>query len=440
MKKEFRYIASIVLISGSLAMGEQQLESQKVVEEPLQVHVAATDYTRVGIKIIAIGNDEDFTSFISILKNDLSFSGQFTISASLLDQVPNRSFFTAVAKEGYPLTLILEKKGDDAINWRLYDTGLGQMVKGQTHPKKENTIRGWAHALADIVWPELTGKAGFFSTKIAYCKAVHLPHKKSDCRYICVADYDGSNEQLLVKTPTINLAPRWNRDSKKPLLFYSEYTSKNIRLMAVDMKGRRRIASNFDGINMLPTFSADGKKCVYCASRADGNCHLYYFEKSVLKRLLSADGNHVSPSLSADGSHMYFCSDYETGKPHIYRYDFENEKITRITEHGSAMAPSYSSAARKVVYSKFVHDVVQLFCYDEVTGKHAQITTDKGNKDEASWSPCGNYLLFSVDKGRKGRVAQLNLLTKELRYITGQTDDCTYPIWSDRYDQFPVIA
>jgi Tol biopolymer transport system component len=212
--------------------------------------------------------------------------------------------------------------------------------------------------------------------------------------------------------------------------------------MSVDMQGRRRIASNFDGINMLPTFSGDGKRVVYCASRADGNCHLYYFEKNVFKRLLSADGNHVSPSLSADGSHLYFCSDYETGKPHIYRYDFDTQtqKPKRITEHGQAMAPSYSSVARKVAYTKFVDSVVQLFCYDEVTGKHAQLTFDKGNKDEVSWSPCGNYLMFSVDEGSKGRIAQLNLLTNERRYITKSTDDCTYPSWSDRYDHFPVIT
>ncbi len=429
-------------MSCGLVIGEQQFESQKVQEEPLRVHVATTQYARVGLKVVAVGesSDQDFVSLLEILKKDLMFSGQFNVSMSITDHVPNKSFFAAVGKDGYPLTLILEKKNADTINWRLYDTALGQMVKGQSHPRKDNIVRGWAHSLADMVWPELTGKEGFFSTKIAYCRAVHLPHKKSDCRYICVADYDGSYEQRLVTTPTINLGPRWNRDTKKPLLFYSEYTNKNIRLMSVDMQGRRRIASNFDGINMLPTFSGDGKRVVYCASRADGNCHLYHFEKNNLKRLLSAEGNHVSPTIAEDGSHMYFCSDYETGKPGIYRYDFDTQKVSPITQRGSAMAPSYSSAARKVVYSKFVNSVVQLFCYDEVTGKHTQITTDAGNKDEASWSPCGNYLLFSVDKGSKGRIAQLNLLTNELRYITNQSDDCTYPIWSDRYDQFPVLA
>lgn len=435
MKKTSLYVLSIFILTAVPVYAENNEP-----DEPLRVHVATNDYARVGLKVIGIGDDQDLAALIAILKKDLMYSGQVAVAESILDEVPKKSFFTGVAQEGYPLTLILEKKNADAVNWRLYDTALGYMVKGQTHPRKDESIRGWAHSLADVLWPELTGKTGFFSTKIAYCRTVRLPHKTADCRSICVADYDGSNEQRLVTTPTINLAPRWNRDAKNPLLFYSEYTNKNVRLMSVDMKGRRRIASNFEGINMLPTFSGDGKRVVYCASRADGNCHLYYYEKNVLKRLLGAEGNHVSPTLSADGSHMYFCSDYEDNKPHIYRYDFDTQKISRITHHGSAMAPSYSSAVKRVVYSKFSQGVVQLFCYDEVTGKHVQVTTDPGNKDEASWSPCGNYLMFSVDKGNKGRVAQLNLLTKELRYITNSSDDCTYPIWSDKYDRFPVVS
>ena len=371
-------------------------EEEKKADEPLRVHVAATDYMRVGIKVIAIGNDDDFLTFLSVFKNDLSFNGQCSVSVSALDRVPDRAIFEYLTKEGYPLTLTIEKKGSDMIDWRLYDSGLGQMVQGKAHPRNNHSIRAWAHKLTDAVWPELTGQEGFFSTKIAYSKSVTLPRKKGNCRYICIADYDGSNEQFLVTTPTINIGSRWNKDAKNPLLFYSEYTNKNVRLVSVDMKKRRHIASNFDGINMLPTFTGDGKRVIYCASRADGNCHLYQYEQKELKLLLGGNGNYVSPSISADGSHMYLCADYETGKPAIYRYDFDTQKMTRITEHGSAMAPCYSSTVRKVAYTKFVKGVVQVFCYDEITGKHTQLTTDKTNKDEVSWSPCGNYLLFPL--------------------------------------------
>lgn len=104
-----------------------------------------------------------------------------------------------------------------------------------------------------------------------------------------IADYDGSHEQLLVKTPTINIAPRWNADTSNPLLFYSEYTNTNVRLMVVDMKGRRRPVINADGVTMLPSFTKDGKKVVYCSSRGNGNCQLYYYKKNILKRIAYYD-------------------------------------------------------------------------------------------------------------------------------------------------------
>ena len=211
MKKQTYYLVSMLLLALISLRAEQEIH-----DEPLRVHVGTTQYTRVGLKLIGIGEDPDLVALIEILKKDLMYSGQFMVSEIILEYVPKKSFFVAVAKEGYPLTLIIENKDDDVIHWRLYDTALGHMVKGQTHPKKGTTLRGWAHGLADVLWPELTGNTGFFSTKIAYCKAVHLPHKKAYCRHIYLADYDGCDPQLLVKTPTVNMGLRWNRDTKKP--------------------------------------------------------------------------------------------------------------------------------------------------------------------------------------------------------------------------------
>ena len=95
--------------------------------------------------------------------------------------------------------------------------------------------------------------------------------------HIYIADYDGSNEECIVQTPTINVSPRWNNDGKRPLLFYSENTNSNMRMMAVDLHKKRVVASNFDGLNMLPAFAPDGKSVIYCATRGDANCHLYHW-------------------------------------------------------------------------------------------------------------------------------------------------------------------
>ena len=259
-------------------------------------------------------------------------------------------------------------------------------------------------------------------------------------KHIYIADYDGKNEKLLVSTATVNVAPCWNRDQNNPLLFYSEHTNKNVRLVSADMYGRRKIVSNFDGINMLPAFSSDGKRVVFCASRGGGNCQLYYYAQGIFKKLTNNTGNNISPTFSEDGKTLFFCSDFETRGPQIYRYSFNSGKMERITHGGYCVSPCYCQHNNKLAYAKMIRGTMQIFLYDLATKKHAQITRDAGNKEECSWSPCGNYLLFAVETGKESRLALLNLISRHQRFITAEGSVCCYPAWSCPYKRFPCVA
>lgn len=434
MKRISSYI-SIVLLCVIISL---QATIPETHGSGLSVSVSATKYTTIPLKIIYVGTCAK--AFKETLAKDLSFSGQCTISSDQLDMIPEKSFIEALAQDGYLFVIVIGFADDTMLFWRLYDTRNAKQIAAKKYLKQGTVERVWAHNVADSIWPVLTGKSGCFSSKIAYAKAQHCAHKKADIRMICMADYDGSHEEILVDTPTVNIAPRWNRDTKKPILLYSEYTDDKIRLVMVDMHKRRKVASNFDGINMLPAFSADGKCAVYCSSRADGNCHLYRYEQGELKRILDNNGNNLTPTLSADGSYMYFCSDYKGNRPHIYRYDFYTKNLTQISAGGGSMGPCYCPQNKKVAYSKIINGVMQIMIYDENTKEHTQITQDAGNKDEVSWSPCGNYLLYSIEKNGKSRVAMLNLATHHQRYITSSQTDCIYPAWSDIYTVFPILS
>jgi len=409
--------------------------------EKVTVNVAAQEHAQLKLAVVAVGpGDAELHDVVEQVKHDLSFSGQFDVGVRCVEHVHAKNSITDLADEGYLLALFISTHDrGHAFDWRLYDTAFGSMIKGK-HTKKHGTlVRGWAHTIADAVWPELTGQPGCFSSKIAYCKEVNPTGKKRHTN-IFVADYDGSNEQRLIKTPTVNLAPRWNADPSNPILFYSEGTNANIRLMHVTMDGRRGIASNFDGINMLPAFSGDGKKVVYCASRGHGTCQLYLYETGNFKRITNNQGNNIAPTMSRDGDYMYFCSDVPSGKPQIMRYEFATATCTPITTSGHNFCPHYHQARGKVVYSKLVKGVAQLFVYDEATKDHKQLTYDACNKDECCWSPCGTHIIFSVEKGASSRLAMLNVRTNEQRFITAANEHCSYPTWSPLYMNFPVIT
>jgi tol-pal system beta propeller repeat protein TolB len=256
-----------------------------------------------------------------------------------------------------------------------------------------------------------------------------------------VADFDGTHEQMIVNTPTINIAPRWNHDRRHPLVFYSDYTPTNVRLKMASLDKKSMIASDFDGLNMIPAFCEDGTKVVYCASRGDGSCQIYYCDKDTFKNITHNYGNNVSPSLSADGKLVFFCSDYELKTPQLYVHNVETNSTERLTKGGYAVSPRYSSQANKVAYAQRIDGIMQLFTYDVASKTHEQLTFDSLNKQEAAWSPCGNWLIYGVkQQGKKGRIAMLNRHSKEQMYLTKAEEDCSYPDWSPRYAQFPVVV
>src|SRR5579885_218879 len=439
MKKNIYRLLLSLLIGYCL-----NVSAETTLQQPsVQCSVTATAHEKIKLLLVIVGHTtQELTDLVAVIKKDLEFSRQFDVAVTSVPELSNKSDLKEAATRGYSLAIFINAESrSNAIEWRLYDTQLAEMVKGTKYHKRGELVRGWAHNISDMLWPELTAQDGFFSTKIAYCKEISDKRHRHKLKHIFVADYDGSNEQRVIATPTINVAPRFNKDQNKPLLFYSESTNANIRMMIADLQGHAKVASNFDGVNMLPSFTADGSKLVYCASHGHGDCQLYYYDKKTFKQLTDNKGNNISPSFSDDGRLLFYCSDAQSGKPQIYCFNMVTGTQTQITFGPEpCFSPSYCSKNGKLAYAKMIKGTMQLFICDEKTGNHRQLTFDAGSKDECSWSPCGNYLLYSTEKGNKGRIAMLNLLTNEHRFITAGNEVCSYPTWSPSYAQYPVIA
>lgn len=412
-------------------------------EETLDVRVQSRQEAPLKLLIGIIGAENSSVRTVAqTIKNDIEFEGHFAVDCKMFSHLTTLSQMQALASEGYPIALFIQegvKDNHSVIDWHIYDTQQASMLAAKRHVKVGSLPRGWAHEVADSVFQVLLSKESSFSSRIAYCKNVHIQGKRA-VRHICVADFDGGNVQSVVKKSTLNIMPRWNTDAQRPLLFYSEGTDKNFRLIVNDLHGHSWVASNLDGLNMLPAFSSDGKQVVYCASRGAGSCQLYLYTKNKLKRLTHNDGNNISPTMSADGSRVYFCSDYQGGKPAIYCYHIHDGTIERITKGGAAFSPSYHDAKRQLVYVQSVKGVLQVCLYDEKLNTHKQLTFDEGSKEECSWSPCGTYILYGVEQGGKGRIAMLNVVNKRQFFITDKDEDCSYPAWSPRYAHYPVVV
>ena len=406
-----------------------------VFADQVQLQVGAQSHKPTSIALVILGKDVP-EQVIKTVENDLRFTDQFEPKISYHAGALAKSDLKKLSEQGFPLAVFINgNEKENAFEVRVYNTRKMKMLKGHKVAKKGTVTRGWGHALADAVLPLLSGKDGFFSSKIVFHK------EEGGKKQICIADFDGTHEQVLTTAKSKVVAPRWNKDPENPLVLYSEYTTLNVRLMSIDLQGKKTVAVSFDGLNMLPAFSEDGRKVVLCLSDK-GSTQLYEYEydkklgRSVYTALTDNEGNNISPTLLPNGD-VVFCSDYEMGTPQIYSLKHKKGTITRLSDGGSCFSPTYSAANNKVAYSQMQEGTAQVMVYDLTTGITTQLTSDAGHKLECSWSPCGNYLVFSADEGKDRRIASYSLLTGKKRYLTASNCRCSYPSWSINYQQFP---
>jgi TolB protein len=407
----------------------------------IELTISGAQQAQMPIAIIVLDEtSSELNDIAEIIKKNLQFTDQFMPSIKKCNtQVPKkklRKLMQQLCNAGIPLALCIDTESSNKIAWRLYDTMQCTMISGKKHTKNNSPIRAWAHAIADEVWKALTGNDGFFCSRLAYCKD-SKNNNGHTIRKVYLADFDGTYEELIVDIPTICVAPRWH--PTKPHISYSEYADTNVRLMSVTMDKKRKPLSNFDGINMLASFSQDGKTMVYCSSRGSGSCQIYLLKNDTLKRCTNNTGNNTSP-IFIDEDHICFCSDFQTGSPQIYIANIQTGHLQRITTGGYCTSPSYCKRTNKIAYHKMIHSTMQLMVYDCATKTHTQLTKTAGNKHEASWSPCGNQLLFVHETSSKSsRLSTLNLLTNKTKYLTSAKDQCSYPHWSPYYQTFPAV-
>lgn len=436
-----------LVLSGWFTLGAvEQISLEKV---------QAAQFEKMRIVLGVMQDDGDVQKVTALLKHDLEFTGQFTVEVEKVSSPPTKkNQVKDWFEKGYPLALYV-KPIANGYEWYVYDTARTELVNGKKIKRPGLAVRAMAHVLADDLWNELTGSPGFFSTKIVYGKEVC--RRGRNCKkYIYMrdaTDLEGVSEELLVASPTISVSPRWNRDLNNPLVLYSEYTKTNVRLIAVNMQGKRRVVSNFAGVNMQAAYSFDGQEVVYCLSRAPGSSmkqhttsQLYHYAvdpetgEAGLVRLTSNSGNNFAPCWGPNNTLFYVSDASKNGLPNICWYDFAQKKMAWVTEGGYSTSPSYNAITHKLAYTKMVDKVMQLFEFDIATQKHRQLTFDGANKDDCSWSPCGTMIVYSSDLKGKNRLALFNVNIGQEIFLTGASEDCSYPCWSPRYTQLPKVA
>lgn len=417
--------------------GLTDMESQTV-----HVAVQAIAHEKMNIFLGYVGDDasHELKDIVDIIASDFQMTEQCNVKVQHFSKLQKKSEIKDLYDQKFYIAIFISQE-KNGLSWRLYDTQHAEMVAGKKYEKKGTILRGWAHNLADQIWQEFMGSASCFSSKIAYCKQLWVKENGRDkvYKHIYIADADGKHVRPLIQIPTVCLAPRWSNQPGDPILFYSENTLSNVRLVMANMYGKRRTICSFDGLNMLPAFSDDHKNIVFCLSK-DGSTQLYhsFLDKQhtrVFDRMTHNSADNFSPCY-VDDCTLAFVSDYKSKYPGIYLIDIKTFQTTPLATDGYCACPAYCKANNKLLYSKMMGRAMQIFTYDFNTKMHEQLTTGAESKEEGSWSPCGNFIIFAARSNGASRIARYNLLTGRMQYLTPASENCTYPAWSPVHTVF----
>ena len=314
-----------------------------------------------GSDLHSLGDIPDGVS--GVISSDLNNSGRFkTLGVGQMPSLPtNVADFNwqqwANANTGIEYAVVGQLTpgtvpGTYTVNFALLSLLSNQPVVGQKYenvPRSE--LRLLAHQISDVIYQTVTGKAGYFRTRLAYVEVQNRATDNTEWDLV-VSDYDGFNPHVLLRQKINPItSPVWSPDGKK--IAYVSYINNRQAIIVITLAtGERKVIANFPGMNSAPAFSPDGNYMAMALSGSDFVDSTELYVMNLHTRALTrytTYGNNTSPAWSPDGKSIAFNSD-RGGSPQIYLLDLSSKAVSRISYTGANnYAPEFTPDGQNLV-------------------------------------------------------------------------------------------
>ena len=314
------------------------------------------------------------------------------------------------------------------VSFQLFDVFRREQLVGYRIPASRGTMRIVAHRAADMIYEKLTGIKGVFATKVASVTAER--RQDGQTFRLVVADQDGANETVILRSTDPIMSPAWSPDSRR--LAYVSFENDRSSVWVQTLRTGNRIqVSNKPGINGAPSFSPDGRQLVLTLGGVDGNLDIHVLDLSTrqTRRLTTHRAIDTEGSWSPDGRYIYFTSD-RSGGPQVYRVPASGGTPERVTFEGSYNArPRLSPDGKRLAMVHLDRGNYRIAVMD--VKRKELLVVSAGQQDESpSFAPNSDTLIYATRQARNGVLETVTADGLIRQRVSSGQGDVREPVWS----------
>lgn len=407
----------------------------------LSMELTQGTQSAIPVAIVPFANPDAPLQISDVITHDLEMSGRFKVyGRKELTEFPTSAsevkqhYFKKLGTEYIALgTVSSQGNGMYRVKLQLLDLLKSKeeqsVILDKTLTVPVTTLRSAAHHLSDLIYQQLTGKKGVFSTKLAY---VLVQRNARNARYILeVSDHDGYDPRPLLISYEPIMSPAWSPDGRK--LAYVSFEDKRAGIYIQDVQsGKRHLLSAFPGINGAPAWSPDGRKLAVVLSKS-GSPNIYVMDiaSKSLTPVTKDFYINTEPTWSKDGKRLLFTSN-RSGGPQIYAARLADGHIERISFDGGYNArPSFAFDGKHVAIIHKVSGIYKIALLNLDSGTtHVLTTAHHGDSASPSVAPNGSMVLYDTFYKGRNVLAMVSADGRVHLVLPARNGEAQDPAWS----------